>query len=168
MNRSSILNPNTVASRDGVCLSHPQEEDPASTWESSEFLSTRQSAVLKHNSLFRLTVVNLTSCYSNGTGAAKLPDWNTAESEFCVMERQRNLQFQEGISMCGLYATSSSGVYKAGKRKGLLWKEVDDGTAKMLPHISSVFYVLYFSGQQYWPFCWQKENTYGAALQFLW
>lgn len=42
----------------------------------------------------------------------------------------------------GLYATSGSGVFKAGKRKGLLWKEVDDGTAEMSPHISSVLNVL--------------------------
>lgn len=31
---------------------------------------------------------------------------------------------------------------EAGKREGLLWKEVDDGTTEMLPHISSVFNVL--------------------------
>lgn len=30
----------------------------------------------------------------------------------------------------------------AGKRKGLLWKEVDDGTAEMLPHTSSVLNVI--------------------------
>ena len=44
----------------------------------------------------------------------------------------------------GLYATPGSGVCKAGKRKGL-WKEVDNSTTEMLPHISSVlkmFYVL--------------------------
>lgn len=58
------------------------------------------------------------------------------------MEQRRNLQLEEGMSMCGLYATSGSGVYKAGKRKGLLWKEIDDGTADMWPHISSVFNVL--------------------------
>lgn len=33
-------------------------------------------------------------------------------------------------------------VCKAGKREGLLWKEVDDGTTEMLPHISSVLNVL--------------------------
>lgn len=30
----------------------------------------------------------------------------------------------------------------AGKRKGLLWKEVDDGTAEMLPRTSSVLNVI--------------------------
>lgn len=40
------------------------------------------------------------------------------------------LLLQVGIS--GLYATSGFGVIVAGKRKGLLWKEVDDVTAEVL------------------------------------
>lgn len=61
------------------------------------------------------------------------------------------LQPERGITS-GLYATSGSGVCKAGKRKGLLWKEVDDVITEMLPHISSVLNVscLVFCGQQYW------------------
>lgn len=37
-----------------------------------------------------------------------------------------------------MYATSGSGVCKAGKRKGLLWKEVDDGTTDVASHFFCV------------------------------
>lgn len=33
-------------------------------------------------------------------------------------------------------------LHPAGKRKGLLWKEVDGGTAEMLPHTTSVLNVM--------------------------
>lgn len=60
----------------------------------------------------------------------------------------------------GLYATSGSGVITAGKRKGLLWKEVDDVTTEMSPHISSVLNVsrYVFFGQQYWPLSGPQEK----------
>lgn len=58
----------------------------------------------------------------------------------------------ERITTSGLYATSGSGFYEAGKRKGLLWKEVDDDSTEMLPHISSVLNVMpCVFGQQHQP-----------------
>lgn len=77
-----------------------------------------------------------------------------------VLEHSRGWILRDGTSegnllllpkgnASGLYATSGPGVCTAGKRKGLLWKEVDDVTAEMLPHISSVlmFLVLCCFGQ---------------------
>lgn len=69
----------------------------------------------------------------------------------------------------GLYATSGSGVCKAGKRKGLLWKEVDDVTAEMLPHISSVlmFLVLCCLGQHLLAYNSTKETIMKQRSRFL-
>ncbi len=65
----------------------------------------------------------------------------------------------EGITS-GLYTTSGCGVCKAGKRKGLLWKEVDDVLAAMLPHVSSVLNVSHvvYVGQQYWLLYQQNQE----------
>lgn len=42
------------------------------------------------------------------------------------------LSLEKGIATSGLYATSGAGVCMAGKREGLLWKEVDDAAAFLL------------------------------------
>lgn len=72
--------------------------------------------------------------------------------------------------MCGLYATSGSGVCKAGKRKGLLCKEMDDGTTEMLPHISCVKCLMscIFLDSSIGLSLDKRQNNYGAALRFLW
>lgn len=49
-----------------------------------------------------------------------------------------NLQLPDEEITSGLYATSGSGVCKAGKRERLLWKEADDDATEMLPHFLCV------------------------------
>lgn len=73
---------------------------------------------------------------------------------------------EEGITS-GLYATSRSGVCKAGKRKRLLWKEVDDVTTEMLPLISFVLNVWYFLDSSIGFYINKSKENYGAAKQIL-
>lgn len=64
--------------------------------------------------------------------AANLPSLNTAGGEVGERLRTGDKEYQWVVCM----------LHPAGKRKGLLWKEVDGGTAEMLPHTTSVLNVM--------------------------
>lgn len=67
-----------------------------------------------------------------------LPSLNTTEGLSAWWSICGKPAAASGRKTSGLYATSGSGVCKAGKRKGLLWKEVDDGTTDVATHFSNV------------------------------
>lgn len=103
--------------REGICFHHQVEVLPA-----SGIRPDQNSAAMKPIFLPRW----LTSPDVQMKGASMLP---------CLWQLKGNSALW---SISGLYATSGSGVCKAGKRKGLLWKEVDDGTTDVASHFFCV------------------------------
>lgn len=80
-----------------------------------------------------------------------------------------NLQLPDEEITSGLYATSGSGVCKAGKRERLLWKEADDDATEMLPHFLCVkcFMSGIFLDSSIGFYINKSIENNGAAKQFL-
>lgn len=74
------------------------------------------------------------------------------------------LPLYEGITTSGLYVTSGSGVCKAGKRKGLLWKEVDDSTTDVASHF---FRLTCFMSCVFWTAVLAFLSTTGKRIMKL-
>lgn len=112
--------PNQSSQRQrGNLLPSSSGRSSAGSWKPAR--SDRQSNVRRRRLLFRGDGVSSAAVFTMPLNSGASVGGNV-------------LLLQEGIS--GLYATSGFGVIVAGKRKGLLWKEVDDVTAEVLAALS--------------------------------
>lgn len=148
------------------CFHHPQVEVPASAWCPAHPVKCSSAPLYPHQLFLRKEWWR----HSWHLGCSwKLVGffWGGASKE--------DLQLlQEGLKS-GLYTTC-----KAGKRKGLFWKEVDDRTTEMLPQVFVCCWVLFcffppptcftscgFISYQYLAFsCAKGKKNYGVESGF--
>lgn len=85
---SSISRIKAARGREGICFHHPQVEHILPAPE-IQHIPINSRVQWWNPSLIHVDHLNLTSCYSKETRAAKLTSSNTAEGEICTVRHQR-------------------------------------------------------------------------------